>query len=301
MIQDEVDQLIEEIDDIGRKTQFNGRALFAGAFAQIQVPEMTAGVAAAPPVPFPVGFPDMGNPDHWITPPQPTGEMLTRVVSMDELAVLQRQQWLDPVDGPVQFVTDDMIEKTHGLIHVRTGTRKDDLLIMEIARLTTATLAIRDENGVILWNLANLHSDPRYGRLNDDPMSFGTGIYNEDPAPAVNGIFVDGTPGAIPEASEEHVGGRRASRAIDLLDASIAHISFMRSQAGAYENRLEHTSSVIGGTSINLQSALSRMVDTDMALEMSRFTQLNVISQAGISVLSLSNQRPQQMLQLLNF
>lgn len=90
-----------------------------------------------------------------------------------------------------------------------------------------------------------------------------------------------------------------ASEAITLCDNAINVISEVRSKLGAYQNRLEYTINNLDVTSENTTAALSRIQDADMAEEMSEYTQKNVISQAGINMLSQANQRPQQLLQLL--
>jgi len=86
---------------------------------------------------------------------------------------------------------------------------------------------------------------------------------------------------------------------ISTCDKAINMVSKIRSQLGAYQNRLEYTSTSIDITSENMSSALSRIIDTDMAKEMSFYTQQNVISQAGMSILAQANQRAQQILQLV--
>lgn len=90
-----------------------------------------------------------------------------------------------------------------------------------------------------------------------------------------------------------------ASEAISLCDNAIAEISAIRSKLGAYQNRLEYTINNLNATTENTTAALSRIEDADMAYEMAEYTQKNVISQAGINMLSKANQRPQQVLQLL--
>lgn len=90
-----------------------------------------------------------------------------------------------------------------------------------------------------------------------------------------------------------------ASEAISLCDYAINEISAVRSKLGAYQNRLEYTINNLDVTSENTTAALSRIQDADMAEEMAEYTQKNVISQAGINMLSQANQRPQQVLQLL--
>ena len=90
-----------------------------------------------------------------------------------------------------------------------------------------------------------------------------------------------------------------AEKAIGILDDAINEISALRSKLGAYQNRLEHTINNLDVTAENTTSALSRIEDTDMALEMSEFTQKSILSQAGVSMLAQANQRPQMILQLL--
>lgn len=91
-----------------------------------------------------------------------------------------------------------------------------------------------------------------------------------------------------------------AERAIDELDKAIISINSVRSTIGAYENRLDYAVGSLDETEENVTSALSRIMDADMAEEMSEYTQQNVLQQAAISVLSQANDLPQQTLQLLN-
>ena len=90
-----------------------------------------------------------------------------------------------------------------------------------------------------------------------------------------------------------------AQRAIELSKQANAYISSVRSRIGAYENRLEHTQSSLGVTEENVTSAFSRIMDTDMAEEMTEYTKYNVLQQAGTSVLAQANELPTQALQLL--
>ena len=90
-----------------------------------------------------------------------------------------------------------------------------------------------------------------------------------------------------------------AKKAIGLTKDANAYISKIRSRLGAYQNRLEHTSNSLDITQENVTGAYSRMMDTDMAEEMTEYTNLQVLTQAGISMLAQANERPQQVLQLL--
>lgn len=90
-----------------------------------------------------------------------------------------------------------------------------------------------------------------------------------------------------------------AQEAIGLLDTAINTVSAIRSKLGAYQNRLEHSIANLDTTSENLTESLSRIEDVDMASEMAEYTQKNVLGQAGTSMLAQANQRPEQILSLL--
>lgn len=89
------------------------------------------------------------------------------------------------------------------------------------------------------------------------------------------------------------------SDAIEALEKAVEKVSSTRSKLGAIQNRLEHTIANVDNTAENLTAALSRIEDLDMALEMSNFTKLNILTQAGTAMLAQANQRPQSVLQLL--
>lgn len=65
------------------------------------------------------------------------------------------------------------------------------------------------------------------------------------------------------------------------------------------QNRLEYTVKVDDNTSENLQSAESRIRDTDMADEITAYTKNNILLQAAQSMLSQSNAMPQGVLSML--
>jgi len=94
-------------------------------------------------------------------------------------------------------------------------------------------------------------------------------------------------------------GGSNLSGMITELDAAITTVSTQRAELGAFQNRLEHTVNNLQVSSENLSAANSRIRDTDMAQEMMRFTQANILQQAGLSMLAQANQAPQSVLQLL--
>ncbi len=90
-----------------------------------------------------------------------------------------------------------------------------------------------------------------------------------------------------------------AKNSIDRIARAVNNLSAIRSRLGAYQNRLEHMVSSLEVTEENLTGAYSRIVDTNMAEEMTEYTKDQVLSQAGTSMLAQANQRPSQILQLL--
>jgi len=233
--QDEIEQLLDEIENIGRNTQFNGRAVFAGQFTQVA---------------------QNGSP-----------------------------------------------EVIHGRITVRTNTRKDNLLHMDIPRLSIAdnNNPLQDPAlfGTVTGAVYDAEGNPK-GTPVFDNAGNPTGAYRLTLAQAFHRDH-GGSVWTHDDNGDRAGNGEWLSRSLDILDQSIRQVSDMRSRMGAYQNRLEQTSEVLDNTGINMQAALSRVIDTDMALEMADFHRHNVVSQAAISVMGMANQRPQQMLALLNF
>ncbi len=90
-----------------------------------------------------------------------------------------------------------------------------------------------------------------------------------------------------------------AARSITVIDNAINRVSSQRASLGAYQNRLDHTINNLTTASTNLSAAESRIRDVDMAKEMMNFTKLQILSQAGTSMLGQANQLPQNVLSLL--
>lgn len=90
-----------------------------------------------------------------------------------------------------------------------------------------------------------------------------------------------------------------ARLAIDDVSDAIVQLSAIRSKIGAYSNRLEHTITNLDTTEENITAAYSRIMDVDMATEMTEYSTVQVLVQASTSMLAQANERPQQVLQLL--
>ncbi|MBE6082358.1 flagellin [Acidilutibacter cellobiosedens] len=88
-------------------------------------------------------------------------------------------------------------------------------------------------------------------------------------------------------------------KCITFYNDAVNKVAHMRSKLGAYQNRLEHTIKNTDNAVENLTSSMSRIEDVDMASEMSEYTKLNILQQAGTAMLAQANELPQTVLQLL--
>jgi len=103
----------------------------------------------------------------------------------------------------------------------------------------------------------------------------------------INGLKVDGTDDS------------NALSAIETIKEAISKVSSQRSDLGAIQNRLEHTINNLDNVVENTTSAESQIRDTDMATEMVRYSNNNILAQAGTSMLAQANQSNQSVLSLL--
>jgi flagellin len=93
--------------------------------------------------------------------------------------------------------------------------------------------------------------------------------------------------------------GDTARSSIDIIKKAITSISSQRADLGAVQNRLEHTIKNLDNVNENTTAAESQIRDTDMAAEMVKYSNNNILAQAGQSMLAQANQSNQGVLSLL--
>jgi flagellin len=91
----------------------------------------------------------------------------------------------------------------------------------------------------------------------------------------------------------------QAAAAIVAIDYAINQVSTQRATFGAIENRLADTITNLQNIAQNLTAASSQITDVDMAQEMTKYSQMNIINQSATAMLSQANQLPQGVLKLL--
>ena len=109
-----------------------------------------------------------------------------------------------------------------------------------------------------------------------------------------------GTAGAAGNISVGGTDGKNAQAAIKTIKDALAQVSKQRADLGAVQNRLEHTIKNLDNVVENTTSAESSIRDTDMAAEMVRYSNNNILAQAGQSMLAQANQANQGVLSLLS-
>ena len=282
LLQIEVDELLDEIDRIVAHTTFNGRTLFNGAFTDSE-----------------------GNVHGNKTVRVGKGENL--LMELEFPCV--RTSSLARDTGITVF------DSTAGIFQDEAGGLTLEILSLDALRSRDNSTTPRIP---IYHHLYEIEVDPSTGELirgdylydidsDGNPVPrFGYRLTHEIEYTGISGdTYTVTVPGHYQARTGIFAGmqntGDFSTSIINLIDRVVMEVAEIRSRIGAYENRLFAIYETLDVKTEQLSEGLSRIVDTDMALEMARFTQQQVIFQASISVKAMSNQRPHALLALLNF
>lgn len=264
LIQEEVDQLKEEIDRIVAETEFNGQPLLDGTFdLKGYTDDINMKVAS------------YGNKVS-------SGEYTIASLQVE----YNSDGTIDPDsvvfgggsgDGMPQTDADALISVKGNIISIRNKNNPDFELELSVSKETSFTNVTLDLVG--------------FGTM-DTQIGANEGQQLDIRIPAISLELIGIAD--IDMGSEEG-----AREALGRMNDAIKYVSAARSNLGAYQNRLEHTISSLDITSESMTAAYSRIMDLDMAEEMTEYTTLQVLSQASTSMLAQANERPSQVLQLL--
>lgn len=263
-IQSEINQLTKEIDRIARDTEYNSQKLLDGEQGLKGYVTSMSGTSSK------TGFSIVSY-----DPEFPTGTGMSVSFRKDYYGSVSDVTFNGSPVQPIEVKTDGNI--------ITVSTREGAKLVMKA-----------DDN---LY-----------------PTSYGNRITANLDISGVGGmkIQVGSAEGqeiniVIPRVSSDTLGLSNlnvsyeygAQKAIEQTKSAISYISSVRSRLGAYENRFETTISNLDVAEENLTQSYSTIKDVDMADEMVEYTTLQVLVQAGTSMLSQANEQPQQALQLL--
>jgi flagellin len=140
--------------------------------------------------------------------------------------------------------------------------------------------------------------------LDGNSFTFTVGANSADTV-AITTVALSGSSGVdqlISAGNATTVDGASAvlnALTVDDIDDMITNVSTARSTFGAVQNRLDHRLNNLATYQENLVASESRIRDVDMASEMVNFTKLQILQQAGTSMLAQANHAPQGVLSLL--
>jgi flagellin len=170
---------------------------------------------------------------------------------------------------------------------------------------TTDKAAIRAEAAQLQTEITNIRDNTQFNSVQllrgaQATVAFQVGANDSETITAKTGDINVGTAMAevvLPATSAGDVAFGNLT--LDDIDKAITEISTIRSDFGAVQNRLEHRLNNLATYQENLVASESRIRDVDMASEMVNFTKLQILQQAGTSMLAQANQAPQGVLSLL--
>ncbi len=184
----------------------------------------------------------------------------------------------------------------------RAALQKEmDQLCIEIDRI--ATTANFNGNKILDGSIKTTGIKLQIGESSASADQISVVIDDFKTSTLLNGVASkvgNGSTGAITGAQTINISEQdKAIAAVSDLTKVIDKVSLQRAELGAKQNRLEYTVNNLTTTSENISAANSRIRDTDMAKEMMKYTQGNVLTQAAQAMLAQANQAPQGVLQLL--
>lgn len=181
----------------------------------------------------------------------------------------------------VQAASDTVGDKERSFSDIEFQKLKD-----EVQRIAGAT----NFNGVDLLNGNGGKLEFQVG-INNDPMQDRI-VYDASAA--------DATLAALGIGAESVASKEGAQTALGQLDDALVRVNGIRANMGAMQNRLTSITNTLGITDENLSAANSRIRDVDVAQETADLAKNNILTQAGVSVLSQANQSPSFALKLLS-
>ncbi len=166
------------------------------------------------------------------------------------------------------------------------------------AALTGKTMSYTDVDGVFTVKLASTMTVNAASTM--DSLKFNLHVGADSSQTNKIGVNIESmSADGLGVSGIKVTSEKTATDAIDVITEAIQKVSKQRSDLGAVQNRLEHTINNLDNVVENTTAAESRIRDTDMAKEMVKYSNLNILGQAGQSMLAQANQSNQGVLSLL--
>lgn len=293
-IQDEVNQLIKEIDRVSTTTKFNETYLLKGddaakaTVADTTVKEVTAGGANPT---FEIEFTGI------TAPTEGKSDVTINIAGKSYSVTVEKGDDATAIGDKIAAAmnVDPIVDKTGGKFTAAnnkgtitlTAAEKGETELKKDADVTVKA------SGILTLDLhvgADSTADNQISvdikQMSADVLGLKTG--KSTTAAAKNDtLLVNGS------------NDDNARKAIDKIASALQEVSKQRSALGAAQNRLEHTIANLDNVVENTTSAESSIRDTDMATEMVKYSNNNILAQAGQAMLAQANQSNQGVLSLL--
>lgn len=261
LINAEVQQLKEEITRIAGETEFNGQKLLDGSFDL-------------------KGYTDQEN----VKVTYYSDAIKRGDYNVDFDVTFNADGTIDKVEnfnGSPNFPDDVEVSQIDGNMITITGSQDFELKLRVMQPTAGASTAnVRAEMNLVGFGAMDMQIGANEGQ------QLGIRIPRVD----LENIGISSIDLSSAEGAED---------ALSKMGDAVKYISSVRSRLGAYQNRLEHTISSLDISNENMTAAYSRIMDVDMAEEMTEYTTVQVLTQASTSMLAQANERPAQVLQLL--
>ena len=303
-IQDEVNQLIKEIDRVSTTTKFNETYLLKGdntvkftnpGNTAVKVTNGTDGNANATIEISVAGIKTEGGKSDATF--NVLGKNYSVRVEEDDTDATVAKKLADAInadklsDDAAGEFTAEADTTTAGKITLTSAEQK---ALKDTTKFKTGTFTVKS-SGVLTLSLhvgADSTADNQISvdikQMSADVLGLKTGNSTTgDDTGDLDTLLVNGK-------DDKH-----ARDAIDTISAALQEVSKQRSALGAAQNRLEHTIANLDNVVENTTSAESSIRDTDMATEMVKYSNNNILAQAGQAMLAQANQSNQGVLSLL--
>lgn len=270
MIQQEIAQLKEEVTRVSETTQFNGQNLLDGEFAN-------KGYASTPDI-------KVNSYSSEVAPGEYTIQALT-VSKKVENGV--ETYTVDNFEGGKGFPAKDntYTEMKDGILTIKSKSGDGFEMKLDLSSQLTADPAAQYTATSVSIDVTGIGSMRLQIGANE-----GQVLEMDIPAMNLKNMGIEKLDVSTKAGADD---------GIDRIKGAISYVSNVRGKLGAYQNRLESTVNSLDITNENMTSAYSRIMDVDMAEEMTNYTTYQVLTQAGTSMLAQANERPSQVLQLL--
>lgn len=265
-LQAEMEQLTDEIARIGKDTEFNGQSLFDGTY-DLRGYADTYGVSVS----------------HY-SDAVPAGTYTLELTGAGTDAMTASLTNVEAAAGSEDFESNAVISCEDNLITITDNRGKEIQVEIDPEKLKDASGAVPSPLTVELDITGIGDMNVQIG------ANEGQSLEMRIPTVSLKTLGLD-------ELDMTTQASCRTS--IASISNAIAEVSEVRSRLGAYQNRLESTIESLDVSSENMTSAYSRIMDVDMASEMTEYYTQQVLVQAGTSVLAQANSQPEQVLQLL--